>query len=265
MTKLKLFFGKCGHAVTRPAVIISCIGIAGFIIDMTLKPVSNAGLILLLAAASPWIIKTVKRLKVGEYLEIETLTQSEAERKLEKEAEEVLAEDPVASPIAPGASREPAPGIAVGSRSPDRGRIQSMMRNMRITETMALDWLERQLDVPVRRSVRVENIELDGLALTEPKPTIIEIKYAQSSKDISRRIRAAREQLNAARHRWRSRTGVDAGQMLILVTSAQPGDDEFAKLEDAIERVQRSDQPLDIRVVSSADIGLGQGWLKPLP
>lgn len=267
--KMKLLTAKLFHAITRPASIISFIGVGGFIIDMTLKPVSNAGLILLLAAASPWIIKTIKRLKVGDYLEIETLTQSEAERKLEKEAEEALAEEPeVAQNETIANANDPVadtPTSETARLTPDRDKLKSVMRSIKITEAMALDWAERQLGVPVQRQVRVENIELDGVALTKPTPTIIEIKNLSTTIHADRRVREALNRLTEAKYRWKKRTGDIPSRMLILITSVQPGDEEYAKLQRLIDRMQlRSEPSFHIRIISATDIGLDQGWFPPM-
>lgn len=267
--KLRSLSRRLLHALTRPAAIISIIGIVGFAIDMLVKPISNAGLILLLAASSPWILKTVKRLKVGDYLEFESLSPSEAQRKLQAEAEELLAES-----VEPSTNTKqiddvegeppPAPRIAEGALAitPDMDNVLAAMRGINLTERLVLDWLEGQLGVTVRRNVRLGNLELDGLAFTKPVPTLIEIKALNSSPNLSRRLRSARATLNGARREWVHMRSEEPRLLLILTTTSQPGEAEYNEILKSLSAFDHQNvSPIDVKLVSATDIGLHEGWL----
>lgn len=43
-----------------PAAVLAAIGVGGFVVDMFIRPISAAGLILLLVVAAPWLIKSFR-------------------------------------------------------------------------------------------------------------------------------------------------------------------------------------------------------------
>lgn len=253
------------RSLTRPPVVISIIGIAGFAIDMVVKPISNAGLVLLLAAAAPWLLKTIKRLKVGDYIEFENLTPSETERKLTAEAEELLdSQDSEKLSVDDHAVVDS--GLRVTSSCgvsekfslrPDSDRLREAIRHVALTEKYVLDWLEGQLGVEIRREVRVGGVMLDAVAMTKPEPTLIEIKAIRSAYNISRRLREAFDHLAAASKTWFRAHGTDTKLMVILSTPFTPDEVEYEAIIDRVSEIERrSAVPVSIKVITASDIGL---------
>jgi len=50
--------------VQRPQHVISLVALFGFFIDLAIKPISNAGLILIVLALSPWITRIIKTIEL---------------------------------------------------------------------------------------------------------------------------------------------------------------------------------------------------------
>jgi Holliday junction resolvase-like predicted endonuclease len=247
--------------------VICSIGLFGFAIDMLVKPISNAGLILLLAASTPWVLKTVKRLKVGDYIEFENLTLSEAERKLKSEAVELLEDAPHVAEQPPAddgqtAQQNDAPAN-IAPILPDVKRVMAAMREINLTERMVLDWLEGQLGVEIKRNVRLGQVELDGVALTSPAPTLVEIKAIQSPSGARKRFHTAIVHLRKAKNAWRQSHGGDPELLIIFTTNAQPDQPEYLELQRVVTELEDELVPVcDVKVVSITDIGLAAGWFK---
>lgn len=217
----------------------------------------------------PVTVKKYITAKVGDYLEFESLSPSEAQRKLQAEAEELLAES-----VEPSTNTKqiddvegeppPAPRIAEGALAitPDMDNVLAAMRGINLTERLVLDWLEGQLGVTVRRNVRLGNLELDGLAFTKPVPTLIEIKALNSSPNLSRRLRSARATLNGARREWVHMRSEEPRLLLILTTTSQPGEAEYNEILKSMSAFDHQNvSPIDVKLVSATDIGLHEGWL----
>lgn len=219
---------------------------------MFVKPISNAGLILLLAVAAPWILKTVKRIKVGEYLEFENLSPSESERKLETEAQELL-EDDVS--LEEAEAKEATSSIDTTFLIPSTERIKEIMRNIRITESIVLDWVERSLGVPVRREVRMGDFAIDGVALTKPVPTIVEVKVLSRSREVTRRLREVTDTLNKARQEWRFAKSEWPRAMVVLATNSSPEEQEYEDLLRRVEMYERGNvDGVEIKLFSMSDL-----------
>lgn len=48
----------------RPQQVIALVALLGFLIDLAIKPISNAGLILIVLALSPWITRIIKTIEL---------------------------------------------------------------------------------------------------------------------------------------------------------------------------------------------------------
>lgn len=50
--------------IRKPQAVIAVVALIGFIIDFAIKPISNAGLILIVLALSPWITRIIKTIEL---------------------------------------------------------------------------------------------------------------------------------------------------------------------------------------------------------
>ncbi|MGE5475153.1 MAG: hypothetical protein ACM3Q1_00730 [Bacteroidales bacterium] len=48
----------------RPQQVIAAVALIGFLVDLAIKPISNAGLILIVLALSPWITRIIKTIEL---------------------------------------------------------------------------------------------------------------------------------------------------------------------------------------------------------
>lgn len=262
--RLPVVLGRMWSAARQPGVVVSFIGIVGFIIDMWVKPVSNAGLILLLAASCPWLLKLVKRLKVGDYLELEPLTPAEIEQKLDTEAAELVQE---ATPkraetgeIATAKKPTRTPAKAKAAPKPTIDLIGQTRRHLYLTDQLVLDRLEAEFGVEFRRNVRLGAFELDAVAMTKPIPTLIEIKVVRSSTHIQRRLREAIDHLRTARHEWRRASGEAPRSLLVVAPLMAAHDPDYPMLQTLVSNMSQSSlYDIEIKLVSALDLGSAAG------
>lgn len=250
------------RVLRKPTTVLSLFGLVGFVIDMCIKPISNSALILLLVAAFPWLLRIVKRLKVGEFLEIETASAEEAQAKLQKEAEEAnevegdqVLPDATTVPVIPAAPADasgiPPPASTTvtpnlprsefnapeSSISASVGATKTTISQVYSVESLVLDYLQRLMEVPFQRYVRLGAQTLDAVALTEP-PTIIEVKYISVKANYFRRIREVIAQLHMYSHEWRRRKSVRANVILVLASELLEKSTEFRNLCSSANNAQ---------------------------
>lgn len=199
--------------VHNPVYVVATIGLAGFVVDMLWKPISNAGLILLGLASMPWLTRLIKSAKLGG-LEIELAPAAPPASIGARLAEEVA---PEASTLPPEPGPEPSvtepvppdsmPGAPVAGGSSDLPKPQTgsggelFPANQRLAlaylaEGLVLQDLQRELGGVLQRAVRLDTAygshrEIDGLILTPSETVAVEIKLFLAQRPLKMMIKQA--------------------------------------------------------------------------
>lgn len=163
----------------NPVHIVAGIGFMGFLIDMTIKPISNAGLILLALASSPWLTKLIKSAKLPGGLELELATPAPPESTGTKLAEELSETSPQtlgapSSQDQAGGAPQTVPGSAGRLYLPNQGLALAYL-----AEGLVLQELQRETGGLLQRNVLLgagRARELDGLITTADETIAVEIK-----------------------------------------------------------------------------------------
>lgn len=169
---IRKFFGN-------PVYVVGTIGFLGFLIDMLVKPISNAGLILLALASSPWLTRLIKSAKLPG-VELEFVPSAPPASTGERLAEELsLSPDNVGTPTDPTVGTDPAqpiPGSA-GLLLPPTGRLAEAY----LAEGLVLQELQREAGGFLQKEVELGSYDgkrmiIDALITGGATTLAVEVK-----------------------------------------------------------------------------------------
>lgn len=176
---------------SNPTYVLAGVGLAGFCVDMFLKPISNSALILLGVACSPWLTRLITSAEIagfklalappappqstGEKLAHEAAEAQEPPELAQEQHNDVImgdaAEDGRQAPPA-----EPITGSGGSTFAPGQNLAAAYL-----LEGLVAEELQRELSGLIQRGVRLERpdgvtSEVDALIIRENETVVLEVK-----------------------------------------------------------------------------------------
>lgn len=255
MRKLKSWLGN-------PTYVLAIVGFAGFAVDMFLKPISNAGLILLGVACAPWLARLLKSAEFAGFkfvLSPSAPAQSLAS-KLSKELDPNeadsggITDDTEKQSDASGMQyipTAPASGGPIG-----RIKLNKNLAEGYLLEGLAIRDLQSDLPGMVQRDVRLRDrngrfYDIDGLIVRDVETVAVEVRHWTHRKPKVGELSNAISRLISSVYFLREHGYANPRGILVVLAR---NSEEASKMETAMADEAQFSSQVQVRFTSADEL-----------
>lgn len=223
----------------NPLYVVGGIGLVGFLIDMCVKPISNAGLILLGLASSPWLTKLIKSAKVAG-VELEMAPPAPREATGARLAEEIGSQPvdqlPASAPSGASEGAQAHPAAPITGTGGNLYAPSDRLALAYLAEGLVLQELQREVGGLLQRNVDIGTHgnarQLDGLIVASDATIAVEIKLFIGRPPVKAIITQLHERLEFVPFELRKRGYTNPRVVIAIITYDDSS--EYTELFEAL-------------------------------